>query len=411
MVLKEKEQKKNNLSGAALISLLKEIKEKVTMGDYNQVIDLKEDMKLLEESTWGNIKDLSQDNLSALSLYHSFLIEEVIKIHQREESSLNNVLIKENSNVKKIISSVEDGKLSSRIYFFKDENFENYYVGDLHSDDFVLDCILSKADFLNKVINNHKIRIVFLGDYVDRGKAHLKTMEKIMILKYIFPGNIFQLMGNHDGGNIEKDVVSLCVRKPEEDATEDYFILYLDELTKINNTYSRILIEKYLELFNTMGLVSFLSCHGEIFCGVHGGIPRPFREEQESFGYISTIRDLTDELKVNNKGETIISNILWSDPLEGTEDKYEHTRRFGFKEEEFYLYSEQIGIDYLIRGHEAFEEGFKYFFKERVCCIFGSGAVYKEGKNINSVTAYPWVNPVILKVDKTNGKNIIRLNE
>lgn len=232
-----------------------------------------------------------------------------------------------------------------------------------------------------------------------------------MTLKYIFPGNIFHLIGNHDGGNIENDVVSLCVRKPEEDKPEDYFLLYLDRLTKINKTYSRKLISKYLDLFKSMALISFLSCDGKLFCGVHGGIARPLRGEEKTYGYIDTLSDLTDELKVNNKGETIISNILWSDPLTEEEDQYEHTRRFGFKEEEFHTYAETIGIDYLIRGHEAFEYGYKLFFNEKVYCIFASGAVYRDTENINKITAYPWVKPIILKVDKDKGISIINLNE
>lgn len=404
------EVKNNKTNENSLINELKEIKSNLKLNNYNNGEALEEAIFNLHESAWSTIKDFYIDDLRNISLLHSFLIEEIIKIHGNEESTLNNEVIKNNLNVKDIISEVEDGKLSSRIYFFNDEEAEHYFVGDIHSDDYILNSILERIDFFNKVVQNRKFKLIFLGDYVDRGKEHLKTMEKIMILKYIFPGNIFLLMGNHDGGNIKNDIVSLCVRKPEEDKSEDYFIYYLDELTKQNVRYDRNLIEKYLKLFQSMAVVSFTKCDGKIFCGVHGGIPRPLREEKAIYGYISSLSDLTDESKVNNRDETIINNILWSDPLGDREDKYNHTRRFGFTDDEFNHFADILGIDYLIRGHEANEEGYRIFCNGRLYCIFGSGQVLKEGKESNPSTAYPWVKPKILKVERNQGINIIDLH-
>lgn len=394
-----------------LISMIAGIKEKVVNHNYENGEELKKDIDKVYKSQWKGIDDLYRNDLSKIGLLHSFLVDEIIKIHTNEESHINNELINNNLNVKEVIGIAEDGKLSSRIYFFKDADYEYYYIGDIHSDDFILDCILDKVDFFNKVVNNHKIRIIFLGDYVDRGREHLKTMEKIMSLKYIFPGNIFLLMGNHDGGKIEGDIVSLCVKKPEQDKPEDYFMLYLDNLTKMNHSYSRELIGKYLSLFNSMAIVSFLHCDGKNICGVHGGIPRPLREEGEVYGYISALSDLTDESKVNNKDETIISNILWSDPLGDREDKYNHTRRFGFTESEFNNFADVLGIDYLIRGHEANKEGYKTFFKDKLYCIFGTGQVLKDGIEINPSTAYSWVKPKVLKVKQQEGIKLVDLRE
>lgn len=393
-----------------LISMIRRVKGKILTNSYENGEELKIEINEVFKEEWKGIDDLNGNDLCEMGSFHSFLIDEVINLHKNEESDFNNELIKDDLNVKNILHKVEDGRLSSRVYFFINDAYDYYYVGDIHSDDFILDCILNKVDFFNKVVNNKKIRIIFLGDYVDRGKEHLKTIEKIMSLKYIFPGNIFLLMGNHDAGKIKDDVVGLCIKKPDKDKPEDYFFLYLDGLTKINPSYSRELISKYLSLFNSMAIVSFLQYDGKNICGVHGGIPRPLREEKQLFSYIEALRDLTDEGKINNRDETIINNILWSDPLGDREDKYNHTKRFGFTEKEFNLYAELVGIDYLIRGHEANEDGFKTFYKDKLYCIFGSGRVMSEGKDVNLSTAYNWVKPKILKVKKHENFEIIDLS-
>lgn len=404
------EDEGNNEEGK-IISRIKGIKRKLLINGFLSGEELKKEITEAFKEEWNGIEDLYEDDLREIGAFHSFLIGEVVKLHKNEESQVNNTLIKDNLNARRIMESVEDGKLSSRIYFFNEESYEYFYVGDIHSDDFIVDCILEKVEFFSKILENRKIRLIFLGDYVDRGKNHLKTIEKIMSLKYIFPGNIFLLMGNHDAGKIENDVVGLYVKKPEEDKPEDYFFLYLDGLTKRNSSYGRELISKYISLFNSMAVISFLKCDGKCICGVHGGIPRPLREEKALFGYIKTLKDLTDEDKVNNRDETIINNMLWSDPLGDREDVRNHTRRFGFTEEEFKLYAEIIGIDYLIRGHEANEAGVRTFFEDKLYCIFGSGRVMLKDKDVNLSTAYNWVSPKLLKVKKHEGLELVDLSE
>jgi len=389
---------------------LKSIKEKLnSLNDYSEE-DLQRDINNISISLWGNINNIEEDNLEEICNVHEFLLCEILKIHRSEECDFNNELMKNNISIKKISGKLNDGRSASRIYFLNDGAYNYYFVGDIHSDDFIIDMILNKVDFYKRITEGEKIRIVFLGDYVDRGKEHLKTLEKIMILKFIFPGNIYLLRGNHDGGEVDEDVVKLCVRKPEEDKEEDYFLLYLNDLDHKNRSFPRKIIGEYLKFFNSMGIMAFVNFEGAMISAVHGGIPRPLRENENVYDYISCLRDLTDDSKINSRGETMINNILWSDPLIHDIDKYENTRRFGFREEEFNIFSETIGIDILIRGHEAHEDGWKSYFNDRVYCIFASGTIFAEEKNINHSTAYEWVNPVILKLGRDKLINIMDLN-
>lgn len=407
---KNQDELDKNKKGSSYIKRLKDIKEKLDSSEKLDLETIKFPIENISTVLWENISNVYKDDLKEVYVFHEFLIEEILKIRRDEESELNYSLIMENINMKVIEDEMEDGKSSDRIYFFRNDDYEYYFIGDIHSDNYIIDRIIEEIDLYKKVIHGEKVRLIFLGDYVDRGKEHLKTLEKIMVLKYIFPGNIFLLSGNHDGGDMKDDEVSLCIRKPTEDKPIDYFILYLDEITKKNPTFPREIITKYLQLFKATAVLAFVSYRGHIISGVHGGIPRPLRGEENIYGYITSLSRLTDESIINFMGETIINNILWSDPIEVHIDPYENRRRFGFREEEFNRFSEIIGIDILIRGHQVKENGFESFFNDKLYSVFSSGAILEEGININPSTAYEWVKPKIIMLGKDKLINIMDLN-
>ena len=73
-----------------------------------------------------------------------------------------------------------------------------YAVGDIHG----------RADLLHKLqakVKNHAVenpgpkKIVFLGDYVDRGKFCIEVLSLILMLKINYPDRIYLLRGNHEG--------------------------------------------------------------------------------------------------------------------------------------------------------------------------------------------------------------------
>jgi len=51
-----------------------------------------------------------------------------------------------------------DGRSGSRIYLFKDSSYEYYFVGDIHSDYFIIRRILENCDFFKKIVFGKKIR-------------------------------------------------------------------------------------------------------------------------------------------------------------------------------------------------------------------------------------------------------------
>ncbi|MCK4242425.1 MAG: metallophosphoesterase, partial [Dehalococcoidia bacterium] len=65
------------------------------------------------------------------------------------------------------------------------------FVGDTHGD----------FDASKRVIASYltpEDRVIFLGDYVDRGPQSLENINYLLSLKLAYPENVFLLMGNHE---------------------------------------------------------------------------------------------------------------------------------------------------------------------------------------------------------------------
>lgn len=66
------------------------------------------------------------------------------------------------------------------------------FVGDTHGD-----LEASKSIVEKYLSDNHKV--VFLGDYVDRGEDSRENIHYLLSMKLKFPNDIILLMGNHEG--------------------------------------------------------------------------------------------------------------------------------------------------------------------------------------------------------------------
>lgn len=377
------------------ISLIGVIKEKLKLNKFINGTELMQEFLSLGEIQWRDINNIDKDNLDELCSFHRYLIEEVCQIHTFEEDDNNKVIFCTNQNFKVAQRNLIDGKRTSNIYSFNDENYEYFIVGDLHSDNRSILKILDKCDFFNSVIGKKKIRLIFLGDYVDRGKLHLRTLETVLCLKLIFSENIFLLRGNHDGGSIINGEIKLSVGKPKDDPDEYYFLLYLKKLIEKNSTFKFEMIDVYIRFFDSLPYLAFISQNNICYLGVHGGLPRPIKEEENSFSYIKCISDLTNTNIIDNIGRTITHNMMWSDPAEGEEDLRMDSGRFKFTHKDFEEFRKLIGIDILLRGHEAEADGYKAYYNEKLYTIFSSGAIIENGLNINESTYYEEVTPAI----------------
>src|SRR5262245_18931869 len=70
-------------------------------------------------------------------------------------------------------------------------------VGDLHGDFTALKKIMNVIDY-EEYLRFESNLLIFLGDYVDRGKYSLEVLLSLCGIKSQFPNNMFMLRGNHE---------------------------------------------------------------------------------------------------------------------------------------------------------------------------------------------------------------------
>jgi hypothetical protein len=247
-----------------------------------------------------------------------------------------------------------------------------------------------------------------MGDYVDRGKAHLKTMEYLLIMKALFPERITILRGNHDGGVMtESGIVSLPYRIPETDNTLDYFPRYLEALSANNPSFSNNVLQAYLNLFDILPYIAFIKTGDIVVECVHGGLPKPMIDSETAkaklYAHLKCLSDLTLFPELDNASSTIRQNIMWSDPQREGEELDLTGKRFNYSEAHFDNYSKYFHIDTLYRGHEVVEDGIRSHFGNKVFTVFSTGN--------SQDTYYHWVSPKIVELKPNGGKTFLSMTK
>jgi predicted phosphodiesterase len=219
-------------------------------------------------------------------------------------------------------------------------------VGDLHGDFKAAVSIVDiwkdlKSDFL-----------VFLGDYVDRGEHQLETINYLLALKCVYPDKVFLLRGNHETPSVNSyyGFASVCAKTFDE---------------KSKSMYNR-----YNIVFSYFSPVCLC---GKIFL-VHGGIPQ---------GLVK-LEDLNELEKGDlNADQDLLGQLLWNDPSEhynGFQINWTRGIHYTYGKKVFLEFLEQHGLNMVIRAHEVFSEGYKYFFDQKLLCIFSSPHYRKGNK-------------------------------
>lgn len=276
--------------------------------------------------------------------------------------------------------------LSEKIILQRTTN-DTYYIGDLHSDAAGLDDII---DLLNPYEND--IHLIFLGDYVDRGKTHLELLDKLWALKLDLPEQVTLLRGNHDGGAFSGEDILLPYRLRANEIEDDYFPLYLNNL-RISGHITKDFMQTYFDLCEHLPQVIFTYQNDKWSMGVHGGLPRP-AHDAPYYDYIPSIGALESRESVDIFGQVLLENLFWSDPRPEMLGDISEKRRFNTYENHFNSFSNRFGISELIRGHETVKDGHLAIYNNRVHTIFSSGKGSPD-------TAYQGVEiPKVLKHSK-----------
>ncbi|CAG9530648.1 unnamed protein product [Cercopithifilaria johnstoni] len=210
-----------------------------------------------------------------------------------------------------------------------------------------------------------QVRSVFLGDFVDRGSHGIEVVALLTALKIRFPKNIFLCRGNHEEESLNRAYSfyeEVCARFSGNLDGKDGRALY---------PYFRI-------LFNNLPLAVLI---GGRILGMHGGIgPR-----LTSLQAIREIRRPLQEFEVGS----LQCDLVWSDPdtspdRTGFRSNFEREPLYGigqlFASDTVQNLCNTLGIDMLIRGHQAPLHGYALFSNGCMLTLF-SAPGYKGTSN------------------------------
>lgn len=204
-----------------------------------------------------------------------------------------------------------------------------YFVGDLHGDIDALEKILEIIDFEARALNGESICMVFLGDYIDRGKHSIEVLIRVFNLLLSFPNQIFVLRGNH-----------------ETDFPLNYFFGFRKEINaKYGKKIGELIYQRFHETFEHLPLIAYGDDSGII--ATHGALPR----EGLIYAGMSYFAQALIE------SHRLRQSVLWSDVNQkqrnGNGSRSLHRLFLGGKYSirEIELTLAEIGATFMFRGH------------------------------------------------------------
>ena len=214
-------------------------------------------------------------------------------------------------------------------------------IGDLHGD---LKSLMRLLEIIN--LENPKY-IIFLGDIVDRGLYQLECLILVLALKIKESNKYYLLRGNHETLEVNRN-----------------YGFFQDFLSRFKDPKK---FNQVTAIYNTLPYSALVN--ESILC-LHGGIPEEFNAINRLRGIKTSEINLTYE----NTAKSLLQ-ILWNDPkpnLKGfTESLRGRDIKF-FGEDVFTDFMRENKLDYLIRAHERFPEGYRWFFNKQLLSIFSS---------------------------------------
>lgn len=206
-------------------------------------------------------------------------------------------------------------------------------VGDVHGDLKSLFKILDNIDFEEFLMNANN-KIIFLGDYVDRGNDSIGVLYMICYLKQKYPDSIVLMRGNHEAP----------VEFPFSSHDLPYRILQ-----RYGEYWGRLIYhKKILKFFSLLTLAAVVENRLLL---VHGGLPTNDIELISDFRKSIAI---AQDTHIRNR---IMEEILWNDPWPHSsgKDDWSYSKRgfgrlFGPEISKKWLKISQTKV--IVRGHQ-----------------------------------------------------------
>ncbi len=227
-------------------------------------------------------------------------------------------------------------------------------VGDIHGDLESLAYILEDSGFIRDAKEEKKVQLIFLGDYGDRGPASPETLYAVLKLKEIFPQEVILMRGNHEG---PEDLLpgphDLPGQLNQKYGEKSGAKLYAELRMLFDHFYLAVLID-------------------ELYVLIHGGVPsKAVSRDDLAYAYWK------------HPKESLLEDMLWSDPEEGLEGVRPSPRGAGklFGPDITKKFLKKINVKMLIRSHEPCEEGFRINHNGKILTLFSTNKAPYNNKH------------------------------
>jgi protein phosphatase len=209
-----------------------------------------------------------------------------------------------------------------------------YVIGDIHGNIFDL------VRILRLTLRPPQSRLLFLGDYVDRGEYSIEVVTLLFSLMILYPNHVVLLRGNHEFLTVNTT-----------------YGFYSDVLAQYQ---SPKLYEAMNTAFLYMPLVAILN--SEVFC-VHGGIAPTLTS-------IDRIRTIKRPL-FSHEGPIVV-DLLWSDPNSECKRYSLSSRGFGveFGHNALNEFLERMRLKLVVRAHQCAQAGISKFGDDKLYTVF-----------------------------------------
>lgn len=247
--------------------------------------------------------------------------------------------------------SIAGGRISG--WLVRIDELENLAViSDLHGDSKSLYRILSEMKY-ETFLSNPMNKLVFLGDYVDRGSDSVGIIYSICHLKAAYPDSVVLMRGNHEA--------------PAEFPFGSHDLPYRVE--ERFGSHGKQIYRKMLSMFSLLSLATVIK---RKLLLVHGGLPT----ESISLESIATAQE-------NHLKNRTLEELLWNDPRKlDFEPGWEQSRRgFGrhFGISISYRWLDVSDAKVIVRGHEPCQ-GFRLDHGDTIMTLFSCTEAYPKFK-------------------------------
>ncbi|MBD0299228.1 MAG: serine/threonine protein phosphatase [Nitrososphaera sp.] len=207
-------------------------------------------------------------------------------------------------------------------------------------------------------------KLVFLGDYIDRGSDSIGIIYSVCYLKSTYPDSVIVMRGNHEA--------------PAEFPFSPHDFPY-----EVEDRFGDRWREIYKDILSMFRMLTLATVVKHKLLLVHGGLPTQEAAAEnfrESIGF-------AHERQVRN---SVFEEILWNDPRQIDENKGQDSSRRGlgryFGPNVTRTWLQATGTKAVIRGHEPCQ-GFRLDHDNMIMTLFSFTGLYP-----NSAAAYLMIN-------------------